>query len=125
MWKGHIASVCPSAKKKFTVNARQLHQKRFNRHPTKLVTTETERDSDTLPLHTIEGGGGATPPIKVPLLINDNLLSMELDTGATITIMSEKKFKEIFPRSKVEKSNVRLKTYTAESLYTSCVGGSS
>ena len=112
--KGHIASVCRSAKKNFTANARQSQQKRFNRHPTKFITTETENDSEILPLHTI--GGGSTPPIKVPLLINDNLLSMELDTGATITIMSETKFKETFPRAKVEKSNIRLKTYTGESL---------
>ena len=56
------------------------------------------------------------PPIKVPLAINDNVLSMELDTGATITIVPEKKFREILPRAKVEKSDVHLKTYTGESL---------
>ena len=66
--------------------------------------TDTDCDWESLPLHTI-GRGGATPPIKV----------MELDTGATITIVSEKKFREVFPRAKVEKSDVRLKTYTGES----------
>lgn len=56
-------------------------------HPTKFVTTE-EHNADTLPLHSV--GGGSTPPIKVPLVINNTLLNMELDTGATILIMSEK-----------------------------------
>ena len=112
--KGHIATACRSAK---PGNARQPQRKqvRFNRFPTKFVTTDNESDSESLPLHTI-GGGGATPPIKVPLLINDTLLSMELDTGATITIVSDRKFREAFPRAKMEKSDVRLKTYTGESL---------
>ena len=83
--KGHIASVCHSAKNNFTTNARQPQQKRFNRHLTKFVTTEMERDS--VPLYTIGGG-----------------------YRGYYHFMSGKKFKKIFPRAKVD---VRLKTYTA------------
>lgn len=114
--KGHIAAVCRSPKQNVAAKTRPPRQRRGNdrkRHSTKFITTE-EHDTESLSLHSI--GGGATPPIKVPLIINNNLLNMELDTGATITIMSERQFREIFPGAKMEKSNVLLKTYTGESL---------
>ena len=57
-------------------------------------------------------GGGTTPPIKVPLVINDKPVCMELDTGAAITIMSEKQYKELFPEVELRESNVLLKTYS-------------
>ena len=39
-------------------------------------------------------GGGTTSPIKVPLVINDTPITMELDTGADITIISDKYYQE-------------------------------
>ena len=60
--KRHIAATCRSAK---AANACQPQRKhvRFNRFPMKFVTTDTESDSESLPLHT-NGGGGANPPLK-------------------------------------------------------------
>lgn len=67
-----------------------------------------------VPLHTV--GGGTTPPIKVPLVINDTSITMELDTGAAVTIISEKHYQEHFAGSHLEKSELLLKTYSGERL---------
>ena len=41
---------------------------------------------------------------------------MELDTGAAMTIMSEKQYRELFPDVALRKSEVLLKTYSGERL---------
>ena len=41
---------------------------------------------------------------------------MELDTGASVTVVSEKTWHELFPNRPVNQSQVRLKTYTGEPL---------
>ena len=72
--RGHIAPVCRSPKKK--------HQPRRNNPKkaglgTRYVTAandqdpEPEEDEESLPLYTV--GGGATPPIKVPLTVDGKI----------------------------------------------------
>ena len=123
--KGHIASVCRSKK---TTQQPHTRSRRTQRRPKKDSRTSTqgtnyvapegdqewESESDSLPLHQI--GGSSTPPIKVPLVINGRLHEMELDTGAAVTIISEKKFRELFPETQLTRSSVLLKTYTGERL---------
>ncbi len=43
-------------------------------------------------------------------------LSMELDTGAAMMIVSERTWKAIFPKLPLRKSTVKLKTYMGEPL---------
>ena len=61
-------------------------------------------------------GGGATPPIKVPLTVDGKNLTMELDTGAAVTIVSEKQYDNLFSNRQLKKSQVLLKTYSGEPL---------
>ena len=75
---------------------------------------ESKEDDESLPLYTV--GGGATPPIKVPLLVDGKSLTMELDTGAAVTIVSEKQYKDLFPHLPLQESQVLLKTYSGEQL---------
>ena len=46
------------------------------------------------------------------MLTNGKRLSMELDTEAEVSIISEKARKEIFPEEKSRHSDLKLKTYT-------------
>ena len=39
---------------------------------------------------------------------------MELDTGATVSIMSQQKFASLFPSTQIPRSKVTLQTYTGE-----------
>ena len=46
--------------------------------------------------------------------LNGSSTIFELDTGAAVTIMSEKKFRQLFPDQLLERSSIDLKTYTGE-----------
>ena len=83
---------------------------------------ETEReeedsnleDPEDLPLYMV--GSTSMAPIKIPLLVDNVVLEMELDTGAAITIISEAKYKEHFSATKLRESSTILKTYSGERL---------
>ena len=75
---------------------------------------ESEEDDESLPLYTV-GGGATPPPIKVPLLVDGKSLTMELDAGAAVTIVSEKQYKDLFPHLPLQESQVLLKTYSESS----------
>ena len=57
---------------------------------------------------------GASPPITIDLQIEGKDVCMELDTGATVSIIGEKKAQEMFPNTKLRRSEMVLKTYTSE-----------
>ena len=42
-------------------------------------------------------GCSRSPPILITLKVNGVDLTMELDTGATLSLISEKTYKELFP----------------------------
>ena len=55
--------------------------------------------------------------IYIPILVNMFLqVEFELDTGAAVTVMSEKKFLQLFPNHSLEHSSIDLKTYTGEAM---------
>ena len=59
---------------------------------------------------------GRLPPLKVQVLIDDCRIPMEIDTGASRSIMSESKFRKIWPKKKLEPVQVKLQTYSKEPL---------
>ncbi len=61
-------------------------------------------------------GAPSTHPITVTLQINNKNVKMEVDTGAAITIISEKKKDQLFPKTVLQKSSVKLTTYTGETM---------
>ena len=48
--------------------------------------------------------------------IDDRAIKMEVDTGASLSIMSLPTFKKFWPQRELQPSNVRMKTYTGETL---------
>ena len=73
-----------------------------------------EDDQEFLPLHAV--GGSTTPPYKVPLVINNVVHTMELDTGASVTLMSETECHKLFPEATLRESSVLLRTYSGDRL---------
>ena len=53
---------------------------------------------------------------KIPLVINDSTVTMESDTGAAVTIVSKKHFREDFDNSPLRKSELLLTTYSGDQL---------
>ena len=94
--KGHIAKACRS----------------WDRPPdAKLVRRVSEGDTEEdpiEPLMTVRSTGKYTLPLEVRVLIDNYSRPMELDTGASRSVISENKFRRLWPDRKLESSTVRL-----------------
>lgn len=55
-------------------------------------------------------------PLMVEMEIENQMVDMEVDTGATVSIMAEETFKDLFPTKTICQSQLALKTYTGEAL---------
>ena len=100
--KGHIAKVCRSKAKKPTSEV-------------KAVDGEAEEDY-VESLCAVKSPTGRIPPLKVPVLIDGCEVPMEIDTGASRSIMSENVFRSIWPKRKLQASSIKLRTYSKEPL---------
>ena len=109
--KGHIAKVCRS-KAKAQQNQTRTHQ---------LNSGENSGD-ETVEYSLFHTQGQNSPaPILVTLEVNGANLTMELDTGATLSIISEETYRTLFPTERapsLKTSKAKLKTYTVELIQT-------
>ena len=62
------------------------------------------------------GSSDGRSPIEVELELDGHRIRMEIDTGASLSLVSEATFKQLWPGRTLEPSTVRLKTYTGEVL---------
>ena len=98
---GHIKRMCQSKKtprvatQTRTVKPTQATQSK-NFKPVRAVQNETEEQTEEYPLHKL-GSPAATKPLMVELTINDQSLSMEVDTGSAVILVSEYTFKSKWP----------------------------
>ena len=76
-------------------------------------TTKTGSSSEEYS-EVYKSGRYSNYPVYVHMLINGYKLSMELDTGAEVSIISENTREEIFPQDQLQPSELKLKTYTNE-----------
>ena len=125
--KGHIAPACRSKAKSLqpihslpkSAGVAQGRSKKNHRR-THHVHSEVEAsisDSDASSgegyhLHKLHDR--SSNPINVPVFVNGRQLTMELDTGAAVSIISEETRKTLFVDQKLRKSTLVLKTYTEE-----------
>jgi len=74
------------------------------------------RDSELeFSIHKVEHS--FTHPIMVDVIINDKNVKMEVDTGAAITVLSEKTTKgHLYPMVALQKLSLKLKTYVGEAI---------
>ena len=110
--KGHISKACRGRR-----NPAEASRK--NKSPQTLTMTEqTEVDSDSSDqsYNLFSIGSQAGTPIKVNLTVNQKPLTMELDTGASYSLISEQTYKATWPEGapSLEQSTVKLHTYTGE-----------
>ena len=99
---GHIAPTCRSKKSA----GRGHNDVRY------LESTQSEPED----LGTFLIGGNSSHPIRIELRISGKPLTMELDTGAAVSLLPEGVFRKMFPKAKLRKSNMVLRTYTGEAM---------
>ena len=56
--------------------------------------------------------GDSSQTMKVQLQINGTPLSMEIDTGAAVSIISEPTQRNLFPTATLQPARIKLRTYT-------------
>ena len=56
----------------------------------------------------------SSKPIEVEVHINDQPLIMELDTGAGVSMISERTYQSMLAQTQLQPLNVPLRTYTGE-----------
>eukprot|EP00731_Ephydatia_muelleri_P006940 Em0003g1188a len=111
---GHIARVCRSNKhpKK---GRREVEQAKRD---LKVVCDDEETEiGDTHMVYAL--GNEKCDPFIVPVYINGVCVHLELDTGASMTLISKKTLDKLWPREtrpKLRSTSTRLRTYRGESL---------
>ena len=120
--KGHLARVCRSSRTPQTQTKPTSSSSNKNKPPTGNRThwvdmPTTELETEPFPDDSIlKVQGQSTKPITVTLELNGTSLDMEVDTGAAVSLMSEATQKRLFPQVKLQKTTMKLQTYTAEAL---------
>ena len=115
--KGHLARMCKSPRTPQPGTPRSQNQ----RHLRQIRQVEDDPGGDSEDsLEEVQAvnqsGGGKLPPLKVCLQVDECEIPMEIDTGASMSIMSEDTYRKIWPTRKLEVSNVKLQTYSKEPL---------
>ena len=80
-------------------------------HQLTLAIPGSEEDQ---PLYRLEQHNAS--PIMVNVQVNGVPVSMELDTGAPVSVMLQQQQKELFHMAQLQPSKVILRTYTAQSV---------
>ena len=124
---GHIAPVCRSESKHQSSHPKPTgpppsqarkprpHFKKKSGGTRWLDTNESPDRGERVSLYTVKNNSvGAQPPIVVDMELDGKITTLEVDTGATVTVMSEKTFRHLFPSQRLQRSAVGLKTYTGE-----------
>ena len=114
--KGHIARMCRS-KRVASKGKMPKKQAYGGRHRAQWVQADQESESaddspDDFAVYKV--GSCAARPITAQLKINGVQLTMEVDTGAAVSIISERTQKKAFPKASLQKTTVKLRTYTEE-----------
>lgn len=118
---GHIAPVCRSnpARSSPPSTKRQWHHKKNSSKSGGarwlVVGDAQSQSSDDLGTYMVKCAT-PQPPILIFMKINGKKVKFELDTGATVTVMGEDTFRNLFPRSRLKHSTLELKTYTGQQM---------
>ena len=103
--KGHIAKVCRSAR-----NSAQQGSAKW-------VDTQAPKQEDNDETALIcQVSSQTSPPYEVVVNLNGKPVTMEIDTGAAVSIMSNKTKKALFPSEVLDKPTLNLRTFTHSSI---------
>ena len=117
---GHIKRMCQSKKAlrgEGTLNTRNSRPKQTeskNSRAIRNVQNETTTETE-FPLHNINSPA-TTKPLMVDVIINDQPVSMELDTGSAVTLVSEHTYKSKWPETPLQISSMKLHICTLMNL---------
>ena len=112
--KGHLAKVCRSKQRAQPGKPLQYHASKQTVQDTHLVM-DKDTEGATYNLFALEAV--QTPaPLRVTMQVNKAKLTMEVDTGASASIISNETYIRLWQRPLLQASQCKLRTYTGEVL---------
>ena len=115
--KGHLARMCLSKQRRAMSNSKPSKPSSNQANYVEGVVKGDPEEEDCYTMFALTSN--SSEPYKVTMNVEGSELNMEVDTGASKSIMSEETYKSLCGRSKhlvLEDTSVRLRTYTGESL---------
>ena len=108
--KGHLSRVCLSKAKQTQGAVGKAKPPSQRAHA--VTAAERESSPEELQLFHIGHKQSKTKPLLCTLTIEGKPVEMEIDTGADVSIMSERAYQQLFSHKPLQPSTVRLTTYT-------------
>ena len=103
---GHLKTVCQQpVKKDRRDSVKQLKDEGDSQSPEEYTLFSLGEESSRKPFI-----------VELKIHVDDVSLSMELDTGASLSIMSKNTFREHWPSRPLESTTRKLRTYTGETI---------
>ena len=113
--------MCPSRKKEQKVgqSSRKPHRALFMQKVHQTREEQASDDNDDIPDVTNSSlfhltGNTQVQPFEVTVMVDSKPLRIEIDTGATSSLVAESTFKELWPDKELNASKVRLCSYSGE-----------
>ena len=120
---GHLATVCRFKDSKCYLCGKIGHLKQVCKSRQKGVRKDTpqksvccleEEEEVETHVYNINSLKGSVDPLKIEVKLDGCSICMETDTGATMSIMSETTFNQLWPGRCLSATDVRLCSYTKE-----------
>jgi len=111
--KSHISKACQGRQKPEEASCPQKRSQILTMNE----QMEADSDLDDLSYTLFSMGSQAGTPIQINLTVNQKLLTMELDMGASYSLISEQMYKATWPERDapvLQQSSVKLHTYTGK-----------
>ena len=119
---GHIKKACRSKQdtggsliEATRQNKQQTKKSTGGRNTVKTVEPLDSTDTEEYPLHQLTENSNSKP-IELEVEVQGKTISMELDTGAAVSLISEKTYQKFFSDVSLQKSMVKLKSYSGEDI---------
>ena len=108
--KGHMRRACKSGSRRGGGRSKARTVCRIEENQ------EEPKPADSYLCHVKSRRVAHSPPVVVQVKLDDCLVAMEVDTGASVSIMSEATFGELWPGPVLQPSQVRLQSYLKETI---------
>ena len=115
---GHIKKACHNkldtggGLTETTRQGKQQTRKAVGKNTVKTVEPSDTSSVEEYPLHQLTG----SKPIELNVNVQGKTISMELDTRAAVSLISEVTYNNFFSEVSLKKSTVKLKSYSGEDI---------
>ena len=118
----HLIVVCPvrplSDSSRYSSSTRPFNRRSSRPSYRSSGVKQIAEEPDTTEEYTLFSlPSGSRTPLYVTVSINKSTLKMKVDTGASFSLISLRTYNELFSCCSLQNTDVRLKTYTRESLH--------